>query len=175
MIRLSKHGEKMAATRTEQYVEAVYEIVKKKGYARVKDVSQLLGVGLSAVSEMFSKLSEKGYVNYEKYGGVTLTEKGEEIATRLSKKHEVLREFLIILGIDEEVADEDACEIEHVVKQETMDRLTKFVEFVKSHKDPLWLERFKEYYETGELPECPRTIKKTKTQNSGATSGKNEK
>lgn len=152
----------MVTTRTEQYVETIYEIVKKKGYARVKDVSELLGVGLSAVSEMFSKLSEEGYVNYEKYGGVTLTEKGEKIAAKLSKKHKVLREFLIILGIDEEVADEDACEIEHVVKQETMDRLTKFVEFVKSHRDPLWLERFKEYYETGELSECPRTIKKDK-------------
>jgi len=74
----------------------------------------------------------------------------------------VLRDFFIILGINEEVADEDACEIEHVVKQETMDRLTKFVEFVKSHRDPMWLERFKEYYETGKLSECPRTIKKDK-------------
>ena len=152
----------MMATRAEQYIEAIYEIVKKKGYARVKDVSQELGIGLSAVSEMFRKLSKEGYVNYEKYGGVTLTEKGEKVAIKLSEKHKVLREFFIILGIDEKVADEDACEIEHVVKHETMDRLTKFVEFIKSHKDPLWLERFKEYYETGELPECPRTIKKDK-------------
>ena len=152
----------MVTTRTEQYIETIYEIVKKKGYARVKDVSELLGVGFSAVSEMFNKLSEKGYINYEKHGGVTLTKKGEKLAINLSKKHKVLRDFFIILGIDEEVADEDACEIEHVVKQETMDRLTKFVEFVKSHKDPHWLERFKEYYETGELPECPRTIKKDK-------------
>jgi len=152
----------MVTTRTEQYIETIYEIVKKKGYARVKDVSELLGVGFSAVSEMFNKLSEKGYINYEKHGGVTLTKKGEKLAINLSKKHKVLRDFFIILGIDEEVADEDACEIEHVVKQETMDRLTKFVGFVKSHKDPHWLERFKEYYETGELPECPRTIKKDK-------------
>jgi len=56
----------MVTTRTEQYIETIYEIVKKKGYARVKDVSELLGVGLSAVSEMFGKLSEEGYVNYEK-------------------------------------------------------------------------------------------------------------
>ena len=152
----------MVTARIEQYIEAIYEIVKKKGYARVKDVSESLGVGFSAVSEMFGKLSDKGYINYEKHGGVTLTKKGEKLAINLSKKHKVLRDFFIILGIDEEVADEDACEIEHVVKQETMDRLTKFVGFVKSHKDPHWLERFKEYYETGELPECPRTIKKDK-------------
>ena len=152
-------------TRTEQYIETIYEIVKKKGYARVKDVSELLGVGFSAVSEMFNKLSEKGYINYEKHGGATLTKKGEKLAIQLSKKHKVLRDFFIILGIDEEVADEDACEIEHVVKQETMDRLTKFVEFVKSREDPLWLKRLKEYYETGELPECPRMSKKDEDKN----------
>ena len=146
----------MVTIRTEQYIETIFEIVKKKGYARVKDVSESLGVGLSAVSEMFGKLSEEGYVNYEKYGGVTLTEKGKKLAIKLSKKHEVLREFLVMLGIEEKVADEEACKIEHVVKQETMGRLTKFVEFVKTRKDPLWLKRFKEYYETGKLPECPR-------------------
>jgi len=161
-LRTKCSGGKMVTRRTEQYIEVIYEIVKKKGYARVKDVSEALGVGFSAVSEMFSKLSEKGYVNYEKHGGVTLTEEGEKLAIRLSEKHKVLREFLIMLGVDEEVADEDACEIEHVVRQETMDRLTKFVEFVKSHEAPLWLERFKKYCETGELPECPRTIKKDK-------------
>lgn len=152
----------MVATRTEQYIETIYEIVETKGYARVKDVSQTLGVGLSAVSEMFKKLDEEGYVNYEKYGGVTLTPKGEKIAIKLSEKHKVLREFLIILGLDEEMADEDACEIEHVAKRETMDRLTKFVDFIHRHENPLWLERFKEYYDTGELEECPRTIKKDK-------------
>ncbi|HED00129.1 MAG TPA: metal-dependent transcriptional regulator [Proteobacteria bacterium] len=152
----------MTATRTEQYIETIYEIVKKKGYARVKDVSQVLEVGLSAVSEMFKKLDEEGYVNYEKYGGVTLTDNGEKLAIKLSEKHRTLREFLIILGIDEKMADDEACEIEHVVKRETMDRLTKFVDFIHRHENPLWLERFKEYYETGKLDECPRTIKKRK-------------
>ncbi len=154
----------MLTIRTEEYIETIDEIVKKKGYARVKDVSKLLGVGFSTVSEMFNKLSEKGYINYEKHGGVTLTNKGKKIATKLSKKHGVLREFFTMLGVEEKVADEDACEIEHVVKQETMDRLTKFVEFVEKHEDPLWLKRFKKYYETGELPECPRRTKKDKNK-----------
>ena len=152
----------MVAIKTEQYTETIYEIVKKKGYARVKDVSQVLGVGYSAVSEMFKKLDEEGYVNYEKYGGVTLTEKGKKIAIKLSKKHKAIREFLIILGIDEEIADKDACEIEHVITAETMDRITKFVEFMNYHKNPLWIERFRKYYESGELEECPKTIKKDK-------------
>jgi len=142
--------------RVEEYVETIYGVVKKKGYARVKDVSQLLGVGASTVSEMFRKLSEEGYVNYEKYGGVTLTEKGKKLAIELSKKHRALREFLIILGIDEKTADREACIIEHVVSREVTDRIAKFVEFMKTRKDPLWLKKFKEYYETGKLPECPK-------------------
>lgn len=158
----------MVATRIEEYIEAIYEIVKKKGYAKVTDIASLLNVGLSAVTEMFQKLSDKGYINYEKYSGVTLTKKGEKMAVNLSEKHKVLREFLIIIGLDEKIADEDACEIEHVVKSETMDILTKFVDFINSHEDPLWLERFKTYYKTGELEECPRTIKKDKLTKHGA-------
>ncbi len=154
----------MIGRRSEEYLEGIYDIVLEKGYARVKDVSEALGVGFSAVSEMFHKLGEEGYVNYEKYGGVTLTTKGEAIAEALSKKHEVLREFFIILGIDERVADEDACEIEHVVTPETMDRLTQFVEFINLHEQPLWLDRFKDYYETGRLGECPRLSAETKTE-----------
>lgn len=150
----------MVATRTEEYIETIYEVVHKKGYAKVVDVSRLLSVGPPAVSEMFHKLSDEAYVNYEKYSGVTLTEKGMELAVELSRRHQVLKDFLVILGLDREIADEDACKIEHVVNPETMARLTKFVEFVRSLDDPLWLERFRMYYEEGELGECPRVTKR---------------
>jgi len=150
----------MIKKRMEEYIETIYEIAKRKGYARVKDVSQHFNIGSSAVSEMFRKLNEEGYVKYERYGVATLTAKGKKIAIALEKKHRALREFFIILGLDEKMADENACVIEHVIDPEIMDRLAKFVDFIKSHRDPRWLERFKTYYETGELPECPRTIKK---------------
>lgn len=153
-------GDWMVTKRTEEYLETIYELVQKKGYARVKDISNQLDVGLSTVTEMLKKLSDAGYINYEKYGAVTLTEKGEEIAVELEQKHKVLKDFLVILGIDEKVADEDACNIEHVVNPETIERLTRFVEFIQSLERPLWLEKFKKYYEKGVLPECPR-IKET--------------
>ncbi|GAB6148722.1 metal-dependent transcriptional regulator [Stetteria hydrogenophila] len=146
--------------RAEDYVEAVYEIVKRKGYARVKDVSRLLGVGPSTVSEMFKKLSMEGYLNYEKYGGVTLTEKGERLAVELRRKREALRDLLVILGVDRETAEREAHAIEHVVSRETMDRIAKFVEYVKTREDPKWLRRFREYYETGVLPECPKRLER---------------
>ncbi|MFP3946431.1 MAG: metal-dependent transcriptional regulator [Halobacteriota archaeon] len=154
----------MVTKRTEEYLETIYELVQRKGYARVKDISNQLDVGLSTVTEMLKKLSESDYINYEKYGAVTLTKKGERIAVELEQKHKVLKDFLVILGIDEKVADEDACNIEHVVNPETIERLTKFVEFIQKLEKPLWLEKFKTYYEEGVLPECPR-IKENRGKN----------
>ncbi|MBS3781297.1 MAG: metal-dependent transcriptional regulator [Candidatus Thermoplasmatota archaeon] len=149
----------MLGKREEEYIEAIYDVIQEKGYAKVKDISEKLGVGLSSVTEMFQKLDNKDYIDYEKYSGVTLTDKGEEKAIELSETHKVLKDFLIILGMDEELADEDACKIEHEVRRETMERLTKFVDFIQSHERPLWLKRFKKYYETGEMEECPKTLK----------------
>jgi DtxR family Mn-dependent transcriptional regulator len=61
----------------------------------------------------------------------------------------------LIIGVDGKIANEDACKIEHIVNPKTMDRLTKFVEFVKRFEDsPRWLDHFKHFYETGEYVEC---------------------
>ena len=145
----------MATERTEDYLEALDIIIEKKGYAQVKDVTKFLGVGASSVTEMFQKLGEAGYINYEKYSGVTLTSKGKNIAKKTRKKHDTLKKFLLIIGVDEKIANEDACKIEHIVNPKTMDRLTKFVEFVKRFEDsPRWLDHFKHFYETGEYVEC---------------------
>ena len=159
-MKLQQFGEQMAkisevTERTEDYLEAIDTVVERKGYARVKDVSDLLGVALSSVTEMFQKLSEAGYINYEKYSGVTLTETGQRIAKETKAKHRILREFLMILGVNDVTADSDACKIEHVVDPETLDRMTKFVEFVqKKGEGPLWLDHFKYFYKTGEYIEC---------------------
>jgi DtxR family Mn-dependent transcriptional regulator len=145
----------MTSERTEDYLEVLDTIIKDKGYAQVKDVSRILGIGPSSVTEMFQKLKQKEYINYEKYSAVTLTSKGKTIAKKTKKKHDTLRKFLLILGVDEKNADMDACKIEHIVTPETMDRLTKFVEFVHKKSDtPRWLDHFNYYYETGEIVEC---------------------
>ncbi|MEA3457103.1 MAG: metal-dependent transcriptional regulator [Candidatus Thermoplasmatota archaeon] len=146
----------MTTERTEDYLEALDVIISEKGYAQVKDVSKLLGVGPPSVTEMFQKLGEAGYINYKKYSGVTLTLKGKKIAKKTRKKHDTLKNFLLILGVNRKIANEDACRIEHVVNTETMDRLTKFVDFAQHVEDgPMWLDHFKHFYETGEYRECP--------------------
>lgn len=140
----------MATERTEDYLEALWSIIAKKGYAKVKDVAQLLEISPSSVTEMFQKLDNQGYIHYEKYSGVTLTKKGQTLAEKTRKKHDTLEQFLLILGLDETIASEDACRIEHVVHPETIKRLTQFVEFVHHlEKKPQWLRQFKQYYEAG--------------------------
>jgi len=147
----------MPSERTEDYLEALAQIIDEKGFAKVKDVSEELSVSPSSVTEMFQKLKEHGYINYEKYRGVTLTEKGLDIAVRTKKRHDTLHDFLCILGVPDEIANEDACRIEHVVNVETMKRLTKFVSFVQDFDEsPRWLNHFKHYYATGRHFSCKK-------------------
>lgn len=150
-------GDRTASIRWEQYIETIDEIQRGKGYAKVKDVAAILEVGLPTVTEMFGKLAEAGLINYEKYSGVTLTGEGQSMADELQSKHETLKEFLEILGVPDDVADGDACAMEHNVSPETLDRLTRFVDFVNIPEDgPLWLLHFREYYRTGRTPPCTR-------------------
>jgi len=141
--------------KTEEYIEVIFQIERRKGYARVTDISALLKVQPPSVTEMIQKLANKNLVKYEKYHRVTLTEKGREIAERLHERHRVLKEFLVLVGVNEEIADKDACEMEHVLHPETLEKLTKFVEFIrKAPKSPKWLKHFRYFLEKGEHPPC---------------------
>ncbi len=139
----------------EDYVELVYIIQNKKEKVHTSDIASAFNINPASVTEIFQKLSDEGYINYEKYNGVTLTEKGKKIAMNTKKKHETLKNFLILLGVDEKIADEDACKIEHNIDQKTMGKLRKFVEFAKLEDGcTRWLDHFKYYDETGKYILC---------------------
>jgi len=139
----------------EDYAEIIYIIQEKKERVHTNDIASALDINPASVTEIFQKMCEEGYINYEKYSGVTLTEKGEKIAIKTKNKHEILKDFLIILGIDEKIADEDACKIEHHVNQKTMDKLTKFVEYTRLEDGcTRWLDHFKFYVKTGKYISC---------------------
>jgi DtxR family Mn-dependent transcriptional regulator len=116
--------ESMATHREEDYLEAILHVVRKKGYARVGDIARHLNCSAATVTEMFGRLSKGELVNYEKYGGVTLTEKGKKIGVEVDRRHGILKEFFMMLGVSEETADLDACEVEHSIHPETMRRLS---------------------------------------------------
>lgn len=139
----------------EDYVEIVYIIQNKKEKVHTSDIASAFNINPASVTEIFQKLSDEDYINYEKYTGVTLTEKGRKIAMTTKKKHDTLKSFLILLGVDEEIADEDACKIEHHVNPETMRKLRKFVKFAKLEDGcTRWLDHFKYYDETGRYIVC---------------------
>ena len=134
----------MTTHREEDYLEAILHIVRRKGYARVGDIAKHLGCSAATVTEMFSRLDDRGLVNYEKYGGVTLTKEGERIGLEVDGRHKLIKSFLELLGVPADIADEDACEIEHSIHPETLEKLKSFIDEVR--KDP---DNF-QFLETGD-------------------------
>lgn len=96
--------------------------------AKTSEIAATLNVSPASVSEMIKILADEGMVTYEKYRGVSLTEKGAEYAKHLHEKHNVMERFLIdVLGTDEKRAHEEACKTEHVISDESAGRLCKIL------------------------------------------------
>ena len=144
----------MRRTTKEEYIETIFALQKGTERVQTGQIAQRMDVKPPSVTEMLGKLQEEGLVKYEPYLGAELTAKGEKLARELVETHRVISDFLEILGIEKTMAEQDACVIEHHMSKESAQRLKQFVEFIQSApKDPLWIERFKAYCETGER-EC---------------------
>lgn len=112
----------------ENYLEAIYRLsVGGKG-ARVSDIAEALGVTKASTNSAMSTLSEKGLVVREKYREIFLTPSGLELAEFTSRKHEVIQKFFTeVLKIDPDIADTDACAIEHVISNDSIYAMQKFL------------------------------------------------
>lgn len=117
----------------EDYIEAIYDLCSKGGGScRSVDIAEDLGFSKASVARATKNLREGGYINQERYGLVSLTPKGEEYGKRILARHRTLSSFLTdILGVDPELADEEACKIEHTISQDTMDRWTAWLDTCK--------------------------------------------
>ncbi|MBA3046457.1 MAG: metal-dependent transcriptional regulator [Candidatus Thermoplasmatota archaeon] len=135
----------------EEYIETIYAILKIGKRASTGQIAERMGIRPPSVTQMLAKLQDEGLVNYEPYLGARLTPMGQKLARGLIERHRVIADFLVILGIDYEIAEKDACVIEHHMSKASAARLKKFVEFIRSSpRDPKWMEKFREYCETGE-------------------------
>ena len=117
--------------RMEDYLEVIYELIKKRGYATQTDISESLNVSLPSVTKMLQRLDESKYLVYEKYRGINLTEEGIEVAENIHEKHGLLSEFFKMIGVDKDVANIDAEGIEHHLHPQTLKKLR---EFIRTHK-----------------------------------------
>ena len=136
----------MTTRNMEDYLEAIWNLENRKGYIKVKDIADKLEVTRPSVSEMIKKLAENNYILYEKYGGIVFTDKGKKLAREIKRCHSLLVEFLKIIGVDEQNAQQDACKLEHDVSPETITCLVEFVEFISLlPESSKWKENFQEY------------------------------
>jgi Mn-dependent DtxR family transcriptional regulator len=140
---MPRRGRRQETPRSEDYLEAVYHLIHDKGYAATADISDRLGVTPPTVSIMVGKLAAKGYLLHEPYRGMTLTETGEMIARSVVRRHEIISEFLSMIGVEEKVAYEDTEGIEHHLQPITIYRIEKLIEFLR--KNPAYLAEIKEY------------------------------
>lgn len=115
----------------EDYIEQIYLLISTKGYARVTDVAEALLVHPSSVTKMIQKLDKESFVQYEKYRGFILTEKGTKIGKRLVFRHDLLEEFLGLIGVDEENIYHDVEGIEHHLSWNAIDRIADLVDYFK--------------------------------------------
>ncbi len=103
----------------EMYLEAIYVLSLKKGFVRSVDVSEYRNYSKPSVSRGIGLLKDGGYVLMDKDGGLTLTEAGRAAAEKIYNRHTTLTKFLSLLGVDEAIAEDDACRIEHVISDES--------------------------------------------------------
>ncbi len=116
----------------EDYLEAIYHIVRKKQAARAKDIARRLAVNNSSVTGALRTLSEKGFINYAPYDVITLTPKGRLHAEDVVRRHEALMDFFTqVLCVDDQEASDAACKMEHAISRTILDRLIRFVEFLE--------------------------------------------
>jgi Mn-dependent DtxR family transcriptional regulator len=121
----------------EDYLERIHELIEEKGYARVVDIAESLQVKQASVTSMVQKLGELGYLNYEKYRGLILTDKGRRVATAVQKRHETLSRFFSLLGIDPQTQQADIEGIEHHLSPATVEMLADLADFFERNPDTL--------------------------------------
>lgn len=111
----------------EMYLETILKLKNKKGNVRSVDIVEELDYSKSSVSRAVNILKAEGYINIDKDGLITFTEIGEKYSRAIYIRHEILTEFLKCLGVSEMVAEDDACRIEHVISNETLDCIKSFL------------------------------------------------
>ena len=104
----------------EDYLERILELINTKGYARVVDIETSLSISQASVTNMIQRLDAEGLLKYEKYRGLVLTTAGETLARNIAQRHQLLTDFLTLLGVDERVIDHDVEGMEHHISPQTL-------------------------------------------------------
>ncbi|MBS3943353.1 MAG: metal-dependent transcriptional regulator [Dethiobacter sp.] len=116
----------------QDYLESILNLSRSGEPVRVTDIAVRLNLAKASVTQALGVLQDQGLVDHQRYGPVTLTEQGHQVALTVQRRHEVILNFLIeVLKVDPKNAERDACLMEHAVSTETMEKLVRFLELYK--------------------------------------------
>jgi Mn-dependent DtxR family transcriptional regulator len=109
----------------ENYLKVMLGLSNEEGIRSI-DIASALGISKASVSHMMNVLRDEGYITKEKYGAVTLTESGKNVAVNIKRRYELLKRFFHnVLGVEADIAAEDACRVEHLISSETADHIDR--------------------------------------------------
>lgn len=109
----------------EMYLETILVLSQRSGFVRAIDIGEEMGYSKPSVSRAVGILRQGGYIHVAEDGGITLTEEGRAVAEKIYERHRLLSGFLINLGVDEKTAVEDACKMEHVISDASMEAIKR--------------------------------------------------
>ena len=111
----------------EMYLETILILSKKQPHVRSIDVGEYMGFSKPSVSRAVGLLKTGGYITVDDDGYLSLTELGLELATKIYERHNILTTFLSSLGVDKDTAAQDACKIEHVLSDESLEAIKRYI------------------------------------------------
>ncbi len=130
-------GRRRRSESVEDHLERIQDLVDRLGYARVSDLAEELGLNRSTVSNMIRRLAKRGYVNYQRYRGFTLTEAGRAVAADIRTRHHTITAFLRQLGLETETIEAEVEDVEHHLKPQTLAALTSLVSYWEGNPEAL--------------------------------------
>ena len=116
----------------EDYVEVIHVLLQTNKIARIRDIAAALTVKMPSVARAVAELKKQGLVSQEPYSGVELTEEGKKVAVTILSRHLLLRQFLQHLGVSDDNANADACNMEHILSAETLAKIEDFMKSVEN-------------------------------------------
>lgn len=126
-LRFNKTREAQKQELQEDYVEMIASLIIEKGEARSADLAAAFGVSQAAVNGAIARLKKNGLVRSDPYRAIFLTDKGQTLADRCTKRHELVVSFLLSLGVSSSNAEQDAEGLEHYLSEESLSCLKKFI------------------------------------------------
>jgi len=141
MEGMSEHPPARSSAAVEDYLERILDLINTKGYARVVDIASGLGISQASVTNMVQRLDAEGLLKYEKYRGLALTTTGELLARNITRRHQLLTDFLKLLGLDDEVIYHDVEGMEHHISPPTLRAIEALS--AQLQKQPALLNRVK--------------------------------